>query len=182
MVESQGTYIGNSTKAEAQKHGRDAAGVLMAQLMATEQLDDQLSGLKYLQAQPYVDRTRIADIGCSYGGIETLFGAASGAGYKAAVAISPGAESWEGNKHLQDALIKAIANINIPTFVLQPAKDASLEPSFGLGPEFQRLGKPYGLEIYPPFGSEQSQQHCFGSSGPRVWGPDVFTFLSNMLH
>lgn len=35
------------------------------------QVADQLAGLRYLQTLPYVDQTRIAVAGCSYGGMQT---------------------------------------------------------------------------------------------------------------
>ena len=144
--------------------------------------DDQLAGLEWiLKHLPYVDSSRLADIGCSYGGIETIFGAESGQGFKAAVAISPAAESWEGNKQLQDRLTQAMGNLNIPIFVIQPAKDASLEPSLNLGPALQAAGKPYGLKIFPPFGPEEAQAHCFDGVGAQIWGSDVLTFLSYEL-
>jgi dienelactone hydrolase len=180
--DSQGTYISDAVKAEGQAHGKDAAAQLMVKLMSTEQLDDQLAGLNYLKTLPYVDTTRLADIGCSYGGIETMFGAEAGDGFKAAIAISPGAESWNGNKYLDARLLQAVDNIQIPVFVIHPAKDASLNPGFNLGPEFQKLGKPYGLKIFPPFGPEQAQGHCFPGGGTQIWGPDVLTFLSSELH
>ena len=182
---SQGDYIVDQTKQIFQAKGRTAALEFIPQQMAGPQLDDQLSGLTYLASLPYVDKDRLAVVGCSYGGMQTLFGAASGKGYKAAVAISPGAESWDGNPPLQQALIKLVNSIDIPTFIIHPAKDASLAPGFALGPQFQQLGKTYGLEIYPPFGT--AIMHCFGGGGGNtlgidVWGPAALTFLSNVLH
>ena len=182
---SQGDYIVDQTRQVFQTKGRTAAQEFVPQQMAGPQLDDQLSGLTYLESLPYVDKDRLAVVGCSYGGMQTLFGAASGKGYKAAVAISPGAESWDGNPLLQQALIKLVSSIDIPTFIIHPAKDASLAPGFALGPQFQQLGKTYGLEIYPPFGT--ATMHCFGGGGGTtlgidVWGPAALSFLSNVLH
>jgi carboxymethylenebutenolidase len=180
---SQGEYISDSTKAVFQSKGKAAAEDFLVQQMAGPQLDDQLSGLTYLQSLPYVDQSRLAVVGCSYGGMQTLWGAASGKGYKAAVAISPGAESWNANPLLQQALIKLMSNINIPTLIIHPAHDASLAPGFALGPQLQQLGKTYGLQIFPPFGT--SVDHCFGGGttpGNNVWGPAALSFLSSVLH
>ncbi len=179
---SQGEYIGDQLDAARKQSGDDAAAQLLVQLMEGPQLDDQLAGLAYLKSLSYVDTNRLAVVGCSFGGIQTLLGAERNPGYKAAVAESPGAESWAGNKYLQARLIKAVDNITIPVFLLHPEKDASVEPGYTLGQEFQRLGKPYGLEIYPPFGPSDEQGHCFGGAkGFHIWGPDVLTFLSNVL-
>lgn len=182
---SQGDYIADQTKQVFQTKGKVAADEFVPDQMAGPQLDDQLSGLTYLESLSYVDKNRIAVVGCSYGGMQTLFGAASGKGYKAAVALSPGAESWDANPILQQALIKLVSSINIPTLIIHPAQDASLAPGYALGPEFQRLGKTYGLQIFPPFGT--AVQHCFAGDpknpiGISLWGPAALSFLSNVLH
>ena len=55
-------------------------------------------------------------------------------------------------------------------FLIQPPKDASLEPSHVLGREFERLGKSYRGKIYPPEMPEDQQGHCFGrAKGMRSW-------------
>jgi carboxymethylenebutenolidase len=103
--ESQGPYISDQVAQVKQAQGIEAARNFFVQQMSGPQLDDQLAGLAYLKSQPYVDANRLAVVGCSYGGIETLFAAERGAGFKAAVAESPGAESWEGNPALQARLL-----------------------------------------------------------------------------
>ncbi len=182
---SQGDYIADQTRALFQTKGRTAANQFVVDQMAGGQLDDQLSGLTYLERLPYVDKNRIAVVGCSYGGMQALYGAASGKGYKAAVALSPGAESWDANPILQQALIKLVSNINIPTLIIHPAHDASLAAGYALGPQFQQLGKTYGLQIFPPFGSAIG--HCFSGdsknfAGLTLWGPVALSFLGNVLH
>jgi dienelactone hydrolase len=151
-------------------------------LLESEQLDDQLAGLEYVKHLDYVDTTRLAVAGCSYGGIQTLLAAERGAGYRAAIAISPGALSWSGNRVLQDRLIRAVRGITIPVMLIQPAKDASLEPSRVLGGEFTRLGKSYSGTIYPPSGPEDEQTHCFGGAkGMHVWAADARAFLEHVF-
>ena len=182
--ESQGDWIVDVLKQEGETNGRDASSQLMVRLMETEQLDDQLAGLAYLKSLPYVDGDRVGVIGCSYGGIETIFGAESDtAGYAAAVAISPAAESWKGNRYLRERLVQAVSGIDIPVFLIHPAKDASLEPGPTLAAEFERLGKPYQLKIYPEdVGTEQQQQHCFGGpAGMEIWIDDVLAFFAQYL-
>ncbi len=147
-----------------------------------EQLDDQLAGLAYLKKLPYVDAARLAVAGCSYGGIQTLLGAERG-GYRAAIAISPAAYSWSSNPHLQNRLIRAAQNIEIPVLLIQPPRDASLEPARVLGAEFERLGKPSKAKIYPADIPENLQTHCFGGirRGTRVWAKDALDFLAGAL-
>ncbi len=179
---SQGPYIDDQFAQIKQAQGIEAARKFFVDQMAGPQLDDQLAGLAYFKTQPFVDTNRLAVVGCSYGGIETLFAAERGAGFKAAVAESPGAESWDGNQPLQARLLKAVDAINIPVFLLHPEKDASVAPGYTLGQEFQKDGKPYGLEIYPPYGPADEQGHCFGGAqGFHIWAPDVLNFLSNTV-
>jgi dienelactone hydrolase len=182
--ESQGEWIVDSINRERTANGKAAAAQLLVTLMETEQLDDQLAGLAYLKSLPYVDTNRLGVIGCSYGGIQTLLGAERGPGYKAAVAMSPAAESWNGNKPLQDRLIQAVSGIDIPVFLIHPAKDASLEPGITLGKEFERLGKTYQLKIYPEdVGTPEQQEHCFGGPGGSViWQADVLAFFAQYIH
>ena len=66
--------------------------------------------------------------------------------------------------------------------LLQPPKDASLEPSRVLGAEFKRLGKPFSGKIYPPEGPEDQQVHCFGGAkGMHIWVEDALSFLEQVL-
>ena len=66
--------------------------------------------------------------------------------------------------------------------LLQPAKDASLEPSRVLGGEFHRLGKPFSGKVYPPEGPADEQEHCFGGAkGMHVWAEDALAFLRQVL-
>jgi carboxymethylenebutenolidase len=179
---SQGTYIGTEVELTRKTQGTDAANREMVHLMESEQLDDQLAGLSYLKMLPYIDISRLVVAGCSYGGIETLLAAERGAGYKAAIALSPAALSWQANPQLQRRLLESIRNINIPVLLLQPTKDASLEPSRVLGGEFKRLGKSYSGKVYAAVGPEDEQGHCFGGArGTHVWAQDVLDFVSSAV-
>jgi carboxymethylenebutenolidase len=179
---SEGAYIEDETSRARETGGRQAANRLVVHKLETEQLDDQLAGLAYLRGLPFVDASRIVVAGCSYGGIQTLLGAERGVGYRAAVAISPAALSWEGNPLLRTRLLQAVRKIDIPVMILQPPKDASLEPTRVLGAEFKRLGKPFSGKIYPPEGPEDQQGHCFGGArGMHIWADDALTFFKQVL-
>ncbi len=179
---SEGVYILDEVRLAREAVSPQAANRLLVQKLETEQLDDQLAGLAYLRSLPFVDTSRIVVTGGSYGGIQTLLGAERGAGYRAAVAISPAAMSWEGNPLLRTRLLEAVGKIEIPVMILQPPKDDSLEPSRVLGAEFRRLGKPFVGKVYPPEGPEDEQVHCFGGAkGRHVWAQDALTFLEQVL-
>ena len=177
--DSEGPYI----EQELQRQRGAERNRLQVRLLEGAQLDDQLAGLAFFKGLPYVDANRLVVAGCSYGGIQTLLAAERGAGYKAAVALSPAGLSWAGNPPLQDRLILATQRIEIPVFLLQPPRDASLEPTRVLGREFQRLGKPYRAKIYPSDIPEDLQTHCFGgiARGGRVWAADVLDFLAESV-
>ena len=111
--ESEGPYIMDQLRrADA---GRAS---LLVRAMEGEQLDDQLAGEAYLKHLPYVDPDRLVVAGCSFGGIQTLLATERGAGYRAAVAISPGALSWNGNPLLRARLVAAVRKTEIPVFVI----------------------------------------------------------------
>jgi carboxymethylenebutenolidase len=178
---SEGEYIQDLLQSE-NRRGQDAVHRILVEQMEGPQLDDQLAGQAFVKSLPYVDKTRLVVAGWSYGGIQTLLAAERGAGYRAAVAISPAAESWAARKPLQDRLIKAVGRINIPVFIIQPQKDANVTPGYTLGLEFQRQGKPYGLEIFPPFGPEDETGHCFGGAkGMHIWAQDALRFIADAL-
>lgn len=180
--DSEGAYVVDETQRERATRGADAANRLVVRLLEGEQLDDQLAGLATLKSLAYVDTTRLVVAGCSYGGIQTLLGAERGAGYKAAVSISPAALSWNGNPLLRERLVNAVRGINIPVFLLQPPKDASLEPSRVLRAEFERLHKAYQGKVYGTDIPEELQVHCFGGArGDHIWAADVLAFLAQRV-
>jgi dienelactone hydrolase len=179
---SQGDYIGETLERTRRMRGQDAANREMVRLMETEQLDDQLAGLSFLVSLGSVDSSRIIVAGCSYGGIETLLAAEGKPRFRAAIAISPAALSWRENPLLQQRLVQAVNRIEIPVLLLQPARDASLEPSRVLGAEFARLQKDFAGKVYPPTGPTDEQRHCFGgSTGTHVWAPDALAFITRVL-
>jgi dienelactone hydrolase len=176
---SQGRYIGDVINETEGAEGVEAAHRMVVHLLETEQLDDQLAGLAYVKQLAFVDSSRLAVAGCSYGGIQTLLGAEKNVGYKAAISISPAALSWAHNTFLQKRLIQSVQGINIPVLLLQPARDASLAPSRILGAEAARLGKPLTTKVYPDTGPEDERGHCFGGAkGTHVWAEDAKAFLT----
>jgi dienelactone hydrolase len=179
---SNGRYIGDAVQSTRAAEGFEAASRMTVHLLESEQLGDQVAGLAYVRQLPFVAPARIAVAGCSYGGIETLLGAERNVGYQAAISISPGALSWSHNDALRRRLIQTVHGINIPVLLLQPARDASLEPSRVLGAEAARLGKPFSIKVYPDTGPEDQRTHCFGGAkGMHVWADDAKAFLASHM-
>jgi carboxymethylenebutenolidase len=179
---SQGEYIGATLEQIRRVQGRGAAENAMVRLMASEQLEDELAGLSYMMTLKVVDSSRMIVAGCSYGGIETLLAAEGNSSFKGAIAISPAALSWQENPPLQKRLLQGVARINVPVLLIQPAKDASLEPSRVLGAEFKRLQKDFTGKVFPAIGPPEEQLHCFGGAkGTHVWAPDALAFIARVL-
>jgi dienelactone hydrolase len=179
---SEGTYIADAT--EALRQTGDAswkAGVV--RLLETEQLDDQLAGLAYAKTLPFVDATRLVVAGCSYGGIQSILAAERGAGLRAALPISPAAQSWNGNALLQERMKRAVRNIDMPVLLIQPPKDPSLEPARVLGAEAARAHKTrFTTKIYPATMPAAEQGHCFGGApGFHNWADDAVAFFASVL-
>jgi carboxymethylenebutenolidase len=181
--DSQGRYIQDTIRATNQRSGEAAAERLMVALMGSEQLSDQLAGLAYAKTLTFVDTNKLVVAGCSYGGIETLLAAERGAGFKAALPISPAALSWRGHEVLQNRLIEAVRRIQIPVLLIQPPKDASLEPANVLGAEAKRLGKKsFAAKVYPATMPDDQQVHCFGGAkGMHNWAKDALDFFGGVL-
>ena len=78
----QAPYIGQVLAQERQQDGTAAWSRLLVRLLKTDHLDDQLAGLEYLKAQPYVDASRIAVMGGSFGGIQTMLAAEKARGIR----------------------------------------------------------------------------------------------------
>jgi len=70
-------------------------------------LQDQLAALEYIKSLPYVDQKRLAVMGASFGGIQTILAAERGAGYRVAVDCSGAAQSWKGSADLRAQLTVA---------------------------------------------------------------------------
>jgi carboxymethylenebutenolidase len=179
---SPGDYLVDRLRFAFRQQGKGEGNRLMVRLLETEQLDDQLAALKYVQRLSFVDRERIVAAGCSYGGIQALLGAESRMGYRAALSISPAALSWDQNDWLKTRLIEAVGRTDIPVLLIHPAKDASLAPGRVLGLEATRRGKPLTVKVYPATGTPEEQSHCFGGArGMHVWAEDAKAFFESHL-
>jgi dipeptidyl aminopeptidase/acylaminoacyl peptidase len=172
---SPGQYIVD----QVQTAPPSARAQLTVQLLE-EQVDDQLAGFSFLRDQPYVDATRIAVMGGSYGGIQTLLGAEANPGYMAAIDCAGAAQSWSQNPLLQQRLAQSVRRITVPVFLLQAQNDYNLAPTQVLGALFRALDKPVKITIYPPYGSNSvGAGHLICGGGSDIWAADALDFLSS---
>ena len=174
---SPGDYVQDLV---AQSRPGERAGRVVELLQA--EVDDVVSGLNFLKAQTFVDPTRMAISGCSYGGIETLLAGERDLGVKALVPFAPGAMSWDKNEPLQDRLVRAVDLARAPVFLIQAENDYSVSPSHVLSKEAGKKKKEFQSKIYPAFGKSHQDGHWgFCSSATDVWGADVLAFLEAQM-
>ena len=181
---SEGAYISDLMDAEEKKGGPEGAGRLMVRLLETEQLNDQFAGIAYAKTLPFVDAYRMVVAGCSFGGIQSLLAAERGGGLKAAFSISPAALTWSWNSHIRNRLVTAVDEIAIPVRLIQPPKDASLEPARVLGEEARRARKDaFITQVYSPDTVPKDEQtHCFGGAkGFHNWAGEAVEFFDSVL-
>lgn len=149
----------------------------MVQLQEVE-VEDVVSALDYLKSQSFVDPSRIAISGCSYGGIQTLIAGERDLGVKALLPFAPGAMSWEHAPALQDRLKHAVDQAKAPILLLQAENDYSLAPSRELSKEAAKRHIDLQSKIYPAVGTSNQDGHWkFCTVTTDVWGADVLAFL-----
>jgi dienelactone hydrolase len=176
LSEQAGRFIGEQIS-EAKKRGGLAEGAAaMSRLLSTDHLQDQLAALQWLRAQNFVQPDRVAVAGNSFGGVESVLGAAN-ASYCAAVDASGGAESWEAAPELRALMKTAVRRSNSPIFFFQAENDFDLSPSKVLVAEMKLVGKEGEMRIYPAYGSSSRDGHSFAYLGASTWFSDVFAFV-----
>ena len=174
---SEAPYIMDQVDEMSRLRGDAEARTLLATLLETEQLDDQLAAFEWLKKQVFVRPDRIAAQGNSFGGIQTVLGAAR-VPYCAAVDASGGAQSWADAPEIRALMREAVRKSNAPVFFFQAENDFDLSPSFELS-EWMRAAKRLSeLKIYPAFGGTAAEGHSFAYLGEQIWGEDVMEFLN----
>ena len=97
---SPGPYI----MSELGRVRRDQGGEAWSRAMVTlleQQVDDQLAAFDYLRGLPYVDSTRLAIVGCSFGGVQTVLAAERNPGIRAAIDFAGAAHFWQYSPDLR---------------------------------------------------------------------------------
>src|SRR5713101_3082265 len=86
---------------ESAAHGQAARNALQLQLLENREMDDALSGLKFLRALPYVDARNVAAIGHSFGGSLTVLLAEREPNLRAVVVFSGAGYSFDRSPELR---------------------------------------------------------------------------------
>lgn len=171
-----GQFIGDQISEARKRGGFAEAAATTARLLSTDHLHDQLAGLKWLRTQSFVRQDQIAVAGNSFGGVESVLGAAN-ASYCAAVSASGGAESWRVAPELRALMTSAVRSSRSPILFFQAENDFDLSPGKLMHSEMKAAGLQSEVRIYPPYGSSARDGHSFAYAGAPIWFPDVLAFL-----
>jgi carboxymethylenebutenolidase len=177
----QGANAVELMNSEFAAHGQEARNALQLQLLENREMDDALSGLKFLRALPYVDAREVAVVGQSFGGSLTVLLAEREPSLRAVVVFSGAGYSFDRSPELRARLLAAINHVTAPVFFIHAENDYSLSSGKVLDARREQIGKPHRLKIYPPIGHTVDDGHDFLYLGVSIWEPDVFGFLDENM-
>jgi carboxymethylenebutenolidase len=174
---SPGPYIMDEVNRASDIGGRgDRDRTVVAEMRV--HLEDQVAAMTYLQSLPFVDTKRIAVMGCSFGGIQTVLMAEKGMGARAAVDFAGAAQLWQKSPQLRDMMTGAVEHAQMPVFFVQAENDYDTAPSKELAATMDKAHKDHSLQIFPKYGRNNQEAHDFCIHGESVWGPPVFAFIT----
>jgi dienelactone hydrolase len=173
---SAGPYVGDQIAAAIETGGVSAGSAVMARLLETDHLSDQLAALAWLRKASFVSPTRIATAGNSFGGIEAILGVERER-YCAAIAASAGAQSWATSPKLRALLTRAARNSLAPVFLFQAENDFDISANRVLAAAMRDAGVQVQVKLYPAFGSTAREGHSFAWRGSAIWFEDAIRFL-----
>ena len=177
----QGANAIDLMNSEFAAHGQEARNALQLQLLENREMDDALSGLKFLRALPYVDAQDVAVVGQSFGGSLTVLLAEREPSLRAVVVFSGAGYSFDRSPELRARLLAAINHVTAPVFFIHAENDYSLSSGKVLDARREQIGKPHRLKIYPRIGHTVDDGHDFLYLGVSIWEPDVFGFLDENM-
>jgi carboxymethylenebutenolidase len=177
----QGANAVDLMNSEFAAHGQEARNALQLQLLENREMDDALSGLKFLRELPYVDARDVAAVGQSFGGSLTVLLAEREPNLRAVVVFSGAGYSFDRSPELRARLLAAIDHVTAPVFFVHAENDYSLSSGKVLDARREQIGKPHHLKIYPPIGHTVDDGHDFLYLGVNIWEPDVFAFLDENM-
>ena len=163
------------------KGGQEGRNEVQLQQLLTDQLQDMISGLKYLRGRKDVDTNQMGVVGHSFGGSLALLVAEHDRRLKAVVVFAEAGYSWNLSPQLRARLILAVKNIYAPVMIIHAQNDYSTAPGYALDSMMNLLHKPHLLKIYPKIGKTLSDGHGLIFQSTATWEGDVFKFLNESL-
>jgi dienelactone hydrolase len=179
----QAPFLQDRLRREEATHGSEARDALQIKLLTTEQLEDVMAGLAFLQRAHEIDPRRIAMIGHSFGGQLTLLALQRDNTIRAGVTFGAAAASWDHALATRELLRNAAAEADMPIMLIHASNDYSTAAGRSLAEERERLHKPVVLKIYQPVGHTADDGHNMVYGAVSLWEDDVFKFLDdNVKH
>jgi len=136
--------------------------------MGRQELADQLAGVAYLRTLPYVDASRLAIWGWSYGGYMTLYSLLNAPGvFRAGVAVAPvtdwhdydtiyterymGRPADNEKGYTDSAPLKKASELKAPLLLVHGSSDDNvhLQNSVQILDAFVKAGRPIEFMLYP---------------------------------
>jgi len=156
----------------------EMGGQLVAALR--DELRDVMAAVEWVGERGEVDGRRIVMVGSSFGGVLTVLALGDGAPLRAGVSFAGPSMTWPQAPALQQAMLAAIAAGRAPLFLAQAYNDNSLAPTYAMGAEMARLGRPHETRVYPPIGEGPGGGHGIFGTGVELWRRDVRSFLARV--
>ncbi len=160
--------------------GTPAMGAELVAALGAE-CDDAIAGLEWMRVHTLVDPDRVAMIGSSFGGVMVMLAAGRQAAFRAGISFAGPSISWPDAPLLQTVLLEAMAAADVPLMLSQAGDDVHLTPTYALGGELARLGKPHEIRIYQPIGEQRGDGHGVFNKAPWLWQHDVERFLARCM-
>lgn len=148
----------------------------------SDETEDVVSALAWLQARPEIDAGRIAIVGHSFGAVVSLLASVRTHQLRAGISFAGPSQSWSEAPALQEAMLAATEHLTIPFFLIQAQNDHSLLPTYMLGMQLARMNKIHETRIYPPLGTTAMEGHGLFGRGVEWWHTDVARFLAHWLY
>ncbi|HEY0714988.1 MAG TPA: alpha/beta fold hydrolase, partial [Polyangia bacterium] len=117
------------------RSGRDPARIVE---LLDAHVDDVAAAVAYVRRLPYVDRSRVAVVGCSLGGIQALLAAERDQGLRSAIDFAGAAILWSQVAPLRERMKRAARSARVPVFFVQAENDFDTSPSRVLSEEMRR--------------------------------------------
>jgi carboxymethylenebutenolidase len=143
--------------------------------------DDVLAALRCVRAMPGIDPDRVAVLGSSYGGINSLLAAARDPRVRACVSFAAAAMSWAPVPGIRPFLLRHADAIRCPVLLLQAENDFDLAPSAALLERRRAADGVCERHLFPPFGANEMEAHQIWVHAPHLWTPVVLPFLARNL-
>jgi dienelactone hydrolase len=145
------------------------------------ELRDVRAAVDWVARRPEVDTQRIVMAGSSFGGVLTVLALAGESPLRAGVSFAGPSMTWPDAPALQKALLAAIAAGQAPLFLAQAHNDNSLAPTYAMGAELARVGRPHETRIYPPVNEGTGGGHGMFGTAVGLWRQDVESFLARSV-